>query len=41
MFARRYRDYSMSIYQACEVYYSQVGFAMGFGSGVRGGVHLR
>ena len=41
LYAKRYQEHSISIYQACEEYYSQVSFAMEFGNGVRSGIHLR
>ena len=41
LFAKRYQEHSISIYEACEEYYSQVSFAMVFGNGVRRGIHLR
>ena len=41
LFAKRYQEHSMSIYEACEEYYSQVSFAMEFGNGARSGIPLR
>lgn len=41
LFARRYQEHSMSIYEACEESNSQVSFAMEFGNGVRSGIPLR
>ena len=40
LFAKRYQEHSISIYQDCEEY-SQVSFAMDFGNGARSGFRLR
>ena len=41
LFAKRYQEHSISIYEACEEYYSQVSLAMEFGNGARSGIPLR
>ena len=41
LFAKRYQEHSISIYESCEEYYSQVSFAMEFGNGARSGIPLR